>query len=416
MAQGQAMVLSKGRDPRLDFFRGSAMFIIFIAHCRGNFLWDYIPARFGLSDAADMFVFLSGMAASIAFGGTFLRQGMVMGTARILHRCWQLLIAHLGLFFTVAMVVTAGTRWYGDTDYVEVLNLQRFFADTPGSLIGLFTLTYVPHYFDILPLYIVVLAMVPIAMLLARINPLLVPVASLALYVATNAFGLNFAANADDQAQWYFNPLAWQLIFFTGFSLGRGWLVVPLDSKPLLWGSILLLVIGLVISLPVVFTQLMWIDELRIWIMEHSDKTNLDLLQYAHFLASAYVAVVILRGRETILLSPPLRPFVKCGQQALAVFLSGMVLSHIGGMIFDHLGTGAEIQLAVNGVSFALLFTVAYGVAWFKGTPWKRRTAETPFTAVPESASLPALAAGAARPAGTAASVRERPHVVPVVP
>src|SRR5690348_7081179 len=170
-AMGSAMTAApqaaanKGRDPRLDFFRGSAMFIIFIAHCRGNFLWDYIPARFGLSDAADMFVFLSGMAASIAFGGTFLRQGMVMGTARILHRCWQLLIAHLGLFFTVAMVVTAGTRWYGDTDYVEVLNLQRFFADTPGSLIGLFTLTYVPHYFDILPLYIVVLAMVPIAML-----------------------------------------------------------------------------------------------------------------------------------------------------------------------------------------------------------------------------------------------------------
>ena len=40
------------RDPRLDFFRGSAMFIIFIAHCRGNFLWDYIPARFGLSERA----------------------------------------------------------------------------------------------------------------------------------------------------------------------------------------------------------------------------------------------------------------------------------------------------------------------------------------------------------------------------
>jgi hypothetical protein len=410
MAQGQVPVLSTGRDPRLDFFRGSAMFIIFIAHCRGNFLWDYIPARFGLSDAADMFVFLSGMAASIAFGGTFVRQGMIMGTARILHRCWQLLIAHLGLFFTVAMVVTAGTRWYGDTDYVAVLNMQRFFADTPGSLIGLFTLTYVPHYFDILPLYIVVLAMVPIAMLLARVNPLLVPIASLALYVATDAFGLNLAANADEQAQWYFNPLAWQLIFFTGFSLGRGWLVVPLDSKPLLWGSILLLVIGLAISLPVVFTHVMWIDELRIWIMEHSDKTDLDLLQYAHFLASAYVAVVILKGRETILLSPPLRPFVKCGQQALAVFLSGMVLSHIGGMIFDHLGTDAAIQLAVNGVSFALLFIVAYGVAWFKGAPWKRRAAEPP------TAPVPTLVVAPARPAEPEPSMRERPQIVPVVP
>jgi hypothetical protein len=414
MATAPGSIVSKGRDPRLDFFRGSAMFIIFIAHCRGNFLWDYIPARFGLSDAADMFVFLSGMAASIAFGGTFVRQGMVMGTARILHRCWQLLIAHLGLFFTVAMVVTAGTRWYGDTDYVEVLNLQRFFSDTPGSLIGLFTLTYVPHYFDILPLYIVVLAMVPIAMLLARINPLLVPIASLALYVATNAFGLNLAANADDQAQWYFNPLAWQLIFFTGFSLGRGWLVVPLDSKPLLWGSILLLLVGLAISLPVVFTHVMWIDELRVWIMEHSDKTNLDLLQYAHFLASAYVAVVILKGRATILLSPPLRPFVKCGQQALAVFLSGMVLSHIGGMIFDHLGTDVEVQVAVNSVSFGLLFAVAYGVAWFKGTPWKRRAAEP--LAAPVPVPMPVLAAAPARLPEPGPTVRERPHVVPVVP
>ncbi len=408
MIRGQAAVPSKGRDPRLDFFRGSAMFIIFIAHCRGNFLWDYIPARFGLSDAADMFVFLSGMAASIAFGGTFLRQGMVMGTARILHRCWQLLIAHLGLFFTVAMVVTAGTRWYGDTDYVEVLNLQRFFVDTPGSLIGLFTLTYVPHYFDILPLYIVVLAMVPIAMLLARINPLLVPIVSLALYVATNAFGLNLAANADDQAQWYFNPLAWQLIFFTGFSLGRGWLVVPLDSKPLLWASILILVVGLAISLPIVFTHVMWIDVLRIWIMEHSDKTDLDLLQYAHFLASAYVAVVILRGRETILLALPLRPFVKCGQQALAVFLSGMVLSHIGGMVFDHLGTEAGVQLAVNGVSFTLLFAIAYGVAWFKGTPWKRRAAEPPATPVLAVAPLRATVE-------TERGGREPPRVAPVI-
>lgn len=407
MIQGQKFAANRGRDPRLDFFRGSAMFIIYIAHCRGNFLWDYIPARFGLSDAADMFVFLSGMAASIAFGGTFVRQGMVMGTARILHRCWQLLIAHLGLFFTVAMVVTAGTRWFGDTDYVEVLKLQRFFADTPSALIGLFTLSYVPHYFDILPVYIVVLAMVPIAMLLARVNSLLVPAASLALYVAANALGLNFPANADEQAQWYFNPLAWQLIFFTGFSLGRSWIAVPLDSRPLLWGSILVLVAGLAISLPGIFTHVMWIDGLRVWIMAHSDKTNLDLLQYVHFLASAYVAVVILKGREDVLLIPALKPFVKCGQQALAVFLSGMVLSHVGGMIFDHLGTGAAVQLAVNGVSFALLVAVAYGVAWVKGTPWKHRVVKPPAAPVVLAAPPPAVAA--------ARSGREPTRVAPVV-
>jgi hypothetical protein len=366
---------AQGRDPRLDFFRGSAMFIIFIAHCRGNFLWDYIPARFGMSDAADMFVFLSGMAASIAFGGTFVRHGMVLGTARILHRCWQLYIAHLGLFFTVAVILVAANRWYGDGDYIELLMLQRFFTDTQNAMIGLFTLSYVPHYFDILPLYIVVLAMVPAAMLLARIHPMLVVASSIALYAAAVGFGLDFAANADGQAEWYFNPLAWQLIFFTGFSLGRGWIKASLDSRPLWYGSIALLTIGVVVSLPSVFTRIEAVDALRLWIMDHSDKTNLDLLQYFHFLASAYVAVVLLKGRERLLLTPVLAPFVKCGQQALAVFLSGMVLSHIGGMIFDHAGTDAPVQIIVNGIDFALLFAVGYSVAWFKAPPWKRRTA-----------------------------------------
>ena len=161
---------NQGRDPRLDFFRGSAMFIIYIAHCRGNFLWDYIPARYGISDAADMFVFLSGMAASIAFGGSFIRHGMLMGTARILHRCWQLFVGHVGLFFAIAAIAVAATRWYGDTNYIEVLQIQRFFNDTQGALVDLFTLSYVPHYFDILPLYIVVLAMVPGMMALSRIQ------------------------------------------------------------------------------------------------------------------------------------------------------------------------------------------------------------------------------------------------------
>ena len=58
---------------------------------------------------------------------------------------------------------------------------------------------------------------------------------------------------------------------------------------------------------------------------------------------------------------------------AIAIFASGMVLSYVGGMVFNHAGTGAPIQLAVNGASLGLLFTIAYGAAWFKGAPWKRK-------------------------------------------
>ena len=58
-----------GRDPRLDFYRGLAMFIILVAHIPVNAWAGWIPARFGFSDATEIFVFCSGMASAIAFGG-----------------------------------------------------------------------------------------------------------------------------------------------------------------------------------------------------------------------------------------------------------------------------------------------------------------------------------------------------------
>ena len=78
------------RDPRLDFFRGVAMLIIFVAHVPNNAWAEFIPARFGWSDATEMFVFCSGFAAAIAFGGTFVKAGFGFGTLRIGHRVWQI--------------------------------------------------------------------------------------------------------------------------------------------------------------------------------------------------------------------------------------------------------------------------------------------------------------------------------------
>ena len=377
------------------------MFIIFFAHCRGNILWNIIPARFGVSDAADMFVFLSGMAAAIAFGGTFVRLGMRIGTARIAYRCAQLYAAQLGLFFSGAMIIAAGTRWYGDIDYATMLNLQRFFTDPGGALIGLFTLTYVPHYFDILPLYIAVLAMAPVVMLLARVHPLLAVAGSVALYAATWHVGFDLPANADQQPVWYFNPFAWQLIFYTGFALRRGWIAVPLDSRLLFWGSVVVLGLGLGISLPAVFERVPAIDALRLWIAANTDKTNLDLLQYVHFLAEAYVAVVLLKGRETILLSAPLKPFVRCGQQALTTYVTCETLAQLGGMVFDHAGTGFAVQAAVNTVAITILFSVAVIAQWVKRAPWKRPVA------APEPAPAPVIAPAPAITGNGLAGARE---------
>ena len=95
------------RDPRLDFFRGIAMFIILLAHTPGNAWTSWIPARWWFSDATEMFVFCSGMASAIAFGGTFDRAGLGLGTARVGFRIWQVYWAHIWMFFAIATLLAA---------------------------------------------------------------------------------------------------------------------------------------------------------------------------------------------------------------------------------------------------------------------------------------------------------------------
>jgi hypothetical protein len=245
----------KKRDPRLDFFRGLAMFFIYFAHCRGNVFYNWIPARFGPSDAADLFVFVSGMTVAIAFGGTFRRQGWLIGTARIAYRCLQLYAAQIGMFCALAVAVIVGTRVWGDADYVKAIGFDGFVTDPARALVGLVTLTYVPPYVDILPLYIGVLAMAPVAMVLAKLHPRLVLAASVTLYLAANLWQLNLP-NFAEEGGWHFDPFAWQLIFFTGFALQRGWVKVPIDARWLFWAAVAIVILGLSVSLPSVAARI----------------------------------------------------------------------------------------------------------------------------------------------------------------
>ena len=292
------------RDPRLDFFRGIAMFIIFIAHTPRDFWALWIPARFGFSDATETFVFCSGMASSIAFGGVYLKRGWFMGTARIVHRVWQVYWAHIGLFLAVLLLVTvfdkaelfnSGVKGY---NYVSSLNLQHFYTKTPELLIGLFSLNYVPNYFDILPMYLVILAMIPIVMGLARISPWLVAVFVVAVWLLANlpiinGTPLNFPAEPWTQRKWFFNPLGWQLVFFTGFAFMRGWLKPPKVSR----NRLILAAVIVLVTIPFAYFRILnafpELKTVRTGLLPLIGKTQFGLLRYVHFLATAYLGWVV---------------------------------------------------------------------------------------------------------------------------
>jgi len=369
------------RDPRLDFFRGLSLVAIFLAHVPGDWLREIIWARFGLSDAAHVFVFISGYAAALAFGSTFVKMGFWTGTARIGWRAAQLYGCHLALVFLGLFVCAAAAELVPMVDYAEFLGISGFYAAPAARIVELFTLRYVPAYFDILPLYMLVLASIPLAMALARVHPAWVIATSVTLWCTVQITDFNLPAG--EGRSWGFNPFAWQLIFFTGFAISRGWLVPPRMSTPLLALCTAYLLFGLAAEVPWIWSLHPALEHVHDWAYAHAHKPNLDLRQYAHFLALAAVTLWAIKGREQLLLSWPAMPFVRLGRQALPVFFSGMALSHIGGIAMAVHGTGLATQVVVNVLGIAGLMVVAKVSLYVKNAPWK-------------SGGLPAAKAGTA--------------------
>ncbi|WP_373636751.1 OpgC family protein [Yoonia sp. BS5-3] len=385
------------RDVRLDFFRGIAMFIILIAHTPGNWVTRWIPARWGFSDATEIFVFCSGMASAIAFGAVFAKRGMWMGTARVAFRTWQVYWAHIALFFAIAATMVALNGIFPDgRDYVGQLNLHPFFNNAQTNLLGLLTLTYVPNYFDILPMYLVILAMLPLMVLLSRAHVGLVFAAMFILWafaqgrilemIGLEAFALDFPAEPWSERTWFFNPFGWQLVFFTGFAFMMRWLPAPPRAG---WLFLVALAVVLAnIPLSNIGTRELDLDWARDWRSANSAlffKSDFGILRYVQFLALAYVAWFLagpmgarIRAREgggigAQIWAMVLAVIMKVGQQSLAVFVFSMFFARLMGVMFDLMGRSHATMVLVNAIGFAAIIGIAYLAAWFKSQPWKTR-------------------------------------------
>ena len=385
------------RDIRLDFFRGIAMFIILCAHTPRNFFTSWIPARWGFSDATEIFVFCSGMASAIAFGRTFDRAGWRMGTSRVGYRVWQVYWAHIGMFFAIITLLAAIDQTGGfDKTYIGSLNLWKFFADPGPQLVGLFSLTYVPNYFDILPMYMIILVMMPAIMALSRVNPWLVALVIGLVWLMgqrsiLETFGIlewhfGFPAEPWSERKWFFNPFGWQLIFFTGFAFMRGWLPKPPVHRTL----IIIAAVVVVANIPLsnIGMREFGFDWARDWRIAHRgwfNKSDFGILRYAHFLALAYLCWVAAgdggqrliaqgSGLAARVWDTVLAMILKVGQQSLAVFVFSMFFARLSGFVMDQVGRTTWTMTVANFVGFAALIGVAYGVSWFKSHPWRKPT------------------------------------------
>lgn len=361
------------RDPRVDLFRGLALVAIFIDHVAGNWLSRITPSAMGLSDAAEYFVLLAGFSAALAYGAVIDRRGLVTGSAQVVARIWKLYTAHLGLFVFTAVAVAVMAVRFGNPLYYEHVALVPFFQDPANAIWQTAALVFLPNYLDILPLYIVLLAMVPALWVTARVAPALALVASGALYGAAWYFDLSLP-NLATGGVWFFNPFAWQLLFTIGLVAGDATLKgVSLPRGPLLLVlAVGIVLLGLVNSAPwSIIPGLEGLALPDLWRLD-PDKTNLSPWRLAHALSLAYLVARFVPRDAGWMKSAIGRALDDCGRQSLPLFCLGVILSLAGTMVLFEIGRDWPMQLMVNLVGIGLLLIAGRVLQWYRTTTAKQ--------------------------------------------
>jgi hypothetical protein len=360
------------RDLRLDFFRGLALFCIFIDHIPDNILARFTLQSLMFADAAEVFILISGYTAGMVFGRAMERQGFVIAGVRIYHRVWQLYVAHVFLFMLFMATVAYTVGALNNSLYAEEFRAANFLNEPGVAVVKALTLQFQPAFMDILPLYIVLLAVLPFVLPGFRSWSGVITLASLALWLAVQ-FDKRIALPAypGPDRTWFFNPFAWQALFLLGAWLGsrgnRG-KVSWISSGWLFW-------LAVVFSLAAFLIRFNWtlhyfydpipalVSAEFLWPL--LGKSDLGLLRFVNVLALALLVARLIQPQARFLASPAARSFVICGRNSLHIFCLGILLSVLGQLVLNEFFGGIPMQVAVSAAGIGIMIGIAALMEWF---------------------------------------------------
>jgi hypothetical protein len=356
------------RELRLDLFRGLALWLIFIDHLPQNLLTWLTIRNYGFSDATEIFIFISGYTAAFVYGRVMLQRGFIVAAARILKRVWQIYVAHIFLFTIFLAEISYVASRFENPLYTEEMGILDFLKQPDVTIVQALLLKFRPVNMDVLPLYIALMLFFPPMLALMQRKADLALALSVGLYALTWQFDL--ALPAYPNGVWFFNPFAWQLLFVFGAwcALGGAKRTSRIVRSPItLWVCVVYLVFAF-------YTTLTWhVPQLNYFMpriveqwMYPIDKTNLDVLRLAHFLALAALTVRFLPRDWPGLTSPWLRPMILCGQHSLEIFCIGVFLAFAGQFILAEWSGGAGMHFVISVCGILIMSAAAWVFSWYK--------------------------------------------------
>ena len=121
------------RDFRIDLFRGLSLWLIFLDHIPETYLNHVTPKNLGFSDAAEILVFLSGLASGSVYGSVARVSDMTTAVLRVLRRAFEIYVAQI--VTVVALLGVIALFAVRQPNLLDHANLAVFVANPTEALI-----------------------------------------------------------------------------------------------------------------------------------------------------------------------------------------------------------------------------------------------------------------------------------------
>lgn len=182
---------------------------------------------FGFVSGAEGFIFLAGFMMGQLEHRIEQKSGRLATVRDVLKRLFRVYVYHAGLLaIAFTLVAEIGVRYHR----LALENLLSFYlAHTSQAIVAAVLLVYRPSLFDILPMYVIFLALTPLARSLARRwgwDPVIYT--SFGIWAAAQ-FGLRHwlyvhvdipGLSVPEDSIGAFDMFAWQLLWMVGLALG----------------------------------------------------------------------------------------------------------------------------------------------------------------------------------------------------
>lgn len=312
------MQTSKNRLIELDFFRGLVLLFIVVDHIGGSILSRATLHAYALCDAAEVFVFLGGFATATAYASLARRHTEADARNRFFKRSLELYRAFLITAVLMLLVSAVMSAFSIDAPNMATTDLDDM-MDTPTAVLrDILLFRRQPYLASVLPMYAFFAFAVPAVLPLARSKPWLLLAGSLAVWAIAPSM-LPHLPVAED-AQWDFNPFAWQLMFVLGV-IAQTQPVYQRASAHRYGWLVTVLACGIVAAAA-------WF---KLFVeagpLDSSLKQNLSWLRAMNFLAIAWIVANMVRIGWARTLAQRLPWIGLVGRRGLVCFVAGTVIS-----------------------------------------------------------------------------------------